>query len=438
MSLINQVYGSLRWKKTDEFCATKLGISLQKYQEIKKQILQTKDLLQKELDASLVELASKRMLELIDDEGIKNEYISDLEDSLAEALASQKEKVIEFKENLDACTAEIKGVAFSEPKSPEEIIRILRIDTNKWKLSSYWNKQKKDHWLISAMVTQKTLDEKDYLKEVIENFQPNYTPVAEVHLNDTFVLPTVGVLSIQDLHFGKEGNIGVVKDFREAVSNLVLRAYKSHRLDKIVYVFGGDLLNMDTFNGSTTKGTPVDNDLRAQEAYNVAFDSLYWSISFIKQFCNNLHVVYLPGNHDRLSSYHMAHALSKCFSTDSNIIFDAEYEERKVITYGDNFFAFEHGDISSKNTPLVYATEFPKEWGSTTFRTCYTGHWHRKKTMEYVSENEVHGFAIKQLPSLSKSDYWHYHNKFTCAKRQAIMEVHDFSKGKVSEFIYTA
>jgi hypothetical protein len=438
MSLINQVYGSLRWKKTDEFCATKLGISLQKYQEIKKQILQTKDLLQKELDASLVELASKRMLELIDDEGIKNEYISDLEDSLAEALASQKEKVIEFKENLDACTAEIKGVAFSEPKSPEEIIRILRIDTNKWKLSSYWNKQKKDHWLISAMVTQKTLDEKDYLKEVIENFQPNYTPVAEVHLNDTFVLPTVGVLSIQDLHFGKEGNLGVVKDFREAVSNLVLRAYKSHRLDKIVYVFGGDLLNMDTFNGSTTKGTPVDNDLRAQEAYNVAFDSLYWSISFIKQFCNNLHVVYLPGNHDRLSSYHMAHALSKCFSTDSNIIFDAEYEERKVITYGDNFFAFEHGDISSKNTPLVYATEFPKEWGSTTFRTCYTGHWHRKKTMEYVSENEVHGFAIKQLPSLSKSDYWHYHNKFTCAKRQAIMEVHDFSKGKVSEFIYTA
>lgn len=438
MSLINQVYGSLRWKKTDEFCATKLGISLQKYQEIKKQILQTKDLLQKELDASLVELASKRMLELIDDEGIRNEYISDLEDSLAEALASQKEKVIEFKENLDACTAEIKGVAFSEPKSPEEIIRILRIDTNKWKLSSYWNKQKKDHWLISAMVTQKTLDEKDYLKEVIENFQPSYTPVAEVHLNDTFVLPTVGVLSIQDLHFGKEGNLDVVKDFREAVSNLVLRAYKSHRLDKIVYVFGGDLLNMDTFNGSTTKGTPVDNDLRAQEAYNVAFDSLYWSISFIKQFCNNLHVVYLPGNHDRLSSYHMAHALSKCFGTDSNIIFDVDYEERKVITYGDNFFAFEHGDISSKNTPLVYATEFPKEWGSTTFRTCYTGHWHRKKTIEYVSENEVHGFAIKQLPSLSKSDYWHYHNKFTCAKRQAIMEVHDFSKGKVSEFIYTA
>ena len=438
MSLIHQVYGSLRWKKTDEFCATKLGISLQKYQEIKKQILQTRELLQNELDTSLVELAGQRMLELIDDEQIKNKYITDLEDQLVEAINQQKEKVVEFKENLDEGTAEIKGVAFAEPKSPEEIIRILKIDTDKWKLSSYWNKQHKDYWLVSAMVTQKTLEGKDLLKHTLENFQPNYTPVAEVHLNDTFVNPTVGVLSIQDLHFGKEGNDAVVKEFREAVSNLTLRAYKSHRLEKIIYVFGGDLLNMDTFHGQTTKGTPVDNDMRAQDAYKQAFDSLYWSISFVKQFCDELHVVYLPGNHDRLSSYHMAHALSKCFSKENNIIFDVEYSERKVITYGSNFFAFEHGDVSSKNTPLVYATEFAKEWGSTLYRTCYTGHWHRKKTVEYVSENEVHGFALKQLPSLSKSDYWHYHNKFTGAKRQAVMEVHDLVKGKITELTYTA
>jgi len=438
MSLIHLVYGSLRWKKTDEFCATKLGVSLQKYQEIKRQILQTRELLQTELDTSLVDLAGKRMLELIDDETIKNQYISQLEDQLVEAINQQKEKVVEWKENLETGTAEIKGVAFAEPKSPEEIIRILKIDTEKWKLSSYWNKQHKEYWLISAMVTQKTTEAKDLLKETLDNFNPSYTPVAEVHLNDTFTFPTVGVLSIQDLHFGKEGNDTVAKDFREAVSTLIYKSYKSHHLDKIVYVFGGDLLNMDTFSGSTTKGTPVDNDLRAQDAYNVAFDSLYWSINFIKQFCEELHVVYLPGNHDRLSPYHMAHALSKCFKGSSNIVFDVEYAERKVITYGSNFFAFEHGDVNSKNTALVYATEFPQEWGSTHYRTCYTGHWHRKKTMEYITENEVHGFAIKQLPSLSKSDYWHYHNKFTGAKRQAIMEIHDRSKGKVSEFIYTA
>jgi hypothetical protein len=438
MSLINQVYGSLRWKKTDEFCATKLGISLQKYQDIKKQILQTRDLLQQELDNQMVSIVGKRMLELIDDEGVKNEYITQLEDNLVDVINQQKEKVVEFKENIDDGTAEIKGIAFAEPKSPEEIIRILKIDTDKWKLSSYWNKQHKDYWLVSAMVTYKKLEPVDHITETLNNFTPNYLPVAKVHINDKFSSPTVGILSIQDLHFGKEGNDTIVEDFKNSIEHLVLKAYSCHRVGKIIYVIGGDLLNMDTFSGLTTKGTPVDSDQRAQDAYNDAFDAMYWSVNYIRQFCEQLEVVYLPGNHDRLSSYHLVHALSKCFVPDPYITFNADYSERKVVTYGDNFFAFEHGDVTKKMTALVYATEFPQEWGATKYRTCYTGHFHTKKVTEFVTDNEVHGFAIKHLPSLSKSDYWHYHNKFTGSKRQAIMEIHDMTKGKVSEFTYTA
>ena len=213
MTLINQVYGSLRWKKTDEVCALRLGISLQKYQEVKKQILQTKDLLQGGIDTSLVELVGRRMLELIDDDTIKNQYISDLENQLVDSINQNKEKVVEWKENLDEGTAEIKGIAFSEPKSPEEIIRILKIDTEKWKLSSYWNKQHKDYWLISAMVTHTTLGPKDLLEQTLLNFNPSYQPVSEVFVNDMFPESTVGVLSIQDLHFGKEYNDTIVEDF---------------------------------------------------------------------------------------------------------------------------------------------------------------------------------------------------------------------------------
>jgi len=438
MTLINQVYGSFKWKKTDDYCASKLGISLQKYQEIKKQILQTKGLLQDELDSQLINIAGQRMMELIDDEAIKSQYISQLEDSLVEAINLNKEKVVEFKENLEEGTAEIKGIAFAEPKSAEEIIRILKIDTDKWKLSSYWNKQHKDYWLVSAMVTQKQLEAKDFLAETIKSFKPVYKPIAEVFINNKFDNPTVGILSIQDLHFGKEGNLDIVKDFKECITNLVMKSYMSHNLEKIVYVIGGDLLNMDTFSGLTTKGTPVDSDLRAQDAYNEAFDAMFWSVNFIKQFCKELEVVYLPGNHDRLSSYHLVHALSKCFTQEISITFNATYAERKVITWGENFFAFEHGDVTKKNTPLVYATEFPLQWGMTSFRTCYTGHFHSKKVVEFVTDNEVHGFSIKHLPSLSKTDYWHYHNKFTGAKRQAVMEIHDLTKGKVSEFTYNA
>jgi hypothetical protein len=398
MTLIEQVKQSLKWKRSNHFCATKLGISIEKYKELKRQLF---------FSNSTVDTISKN-------------------------------KVTEFKEDLENGTAEIKGLSLTEPRTPEEIIELLKIDTKKWKLSSYWNKERQDGWFVSAMVTAIKQESKDYLAQAMANFKPDYQPVLEPIVNNNFHRDSVGIISTQDLHFGKEDNDDIVDHFKEAIKNLVYRAYMSHKLTKIIYVIGGDLLNMDTFSGSTTSGTPVDNSMRAQEAYKKAFDTLYWSISFIKNYCENLHVVYIPGNHDRLSSYHMAHALSKCFDTeDYSIYFDVEYSERKVVVCGHNFFAFEHGDVSKKNTALVYATEFPLSWGGTKHRTCYTGHFHSKKTIEYTTENEHNGFSIKHLPSLCSTDYWHYHNKFIGAKRQAIMEVHDIEKGKVSEFIYT-
>lgn len=437
MNLINLVYDSLKLKKSDAFCATKIGISLEKYRQLKQQITNIKSLVQDDMDGMMKDVINKRMLDIIDDDTILNNYVGELEDQLTDALNQKKERVVEFKEDLEEGTAQIKGVAFAEPKSPEEIIRILKIDTDKWKLSSYWNKQHKDYWLVSAMVTQVKKEPEDLLAKVIENFNPFTQLLPVPKITDKFINPSVAVLSIQDLHFGKEGNDGVIKDFKDAITNLVLRAYHSHMLAKIIYVIGGDLLNMDTFHGTTTNGTQVDNEQRSQKAYEDAFNAMYWSINYLAEFTHDLHVVYLPGNHDRLSSYHLAHALSKCFK-DDRVKFDVDYAERKVITYGNNFFAFEHGDVTKKNTPLVYATEFAKDWGSTTYRTCYTGHFHSKKTIEFVTENEHHGFSVKHLPSLCKSDYWHYHNKFTGAKRQAVMELHDKEKGKISEFVYTA
>lgn len=399
MTVIEQVKAALKWKRSATETAAKLGISVEKFLEIKK----------------LIQLSDVPELPVI-----------------------KTNKVVEFKENIDDGIAEIKGFAVREPRTAEEIIELLKIDTDKWKLSSYWNKETMNGWMVSAMVTRKKLQKEDVLAEAFLSFKPEYQPVTHVHINKNYDNDSVGVLSIQDLHFGKEGNENIVDEFKKAITHLVHRGYMCHHLGKIIYVIGGDLLNMDTFNGTTTSGTAVDNFQRAQDAYKEAFDALYWSINYLKQFCENLHVVYLPGNHDRLSSYHIAHALSKCFDPeDYSLYFDVEYAERKVVAYGNNFFAFEHGDMTKKNTALVYATEFPVLWGRTKYRTCYTGHFHTKKTIEYVTENEHNGFCIKHLPSLCSTDYWHYHNKYTGSKRQAIMEVHDAEKGKVSEFIYT-
>jgi hypothetical protein len=164
----------------------------------------------------------------------------------------------------------------------------------------------------------------------------------------------------------------------------------------------------------------------SSSALDARYDNALASTFVIKQ---------RDGNHDRLSSYHLVHALSKAIQEES-IVWHADYAERKVLTFNNNFFAFEHGDVNTKNSLLVYATEFSEDWGNTKFRTLYTGHYHKKKTIEYITEDEITGFSIKIIPSLSKTDYWHYHNKFIGSKRAAIIEVHDYDNGKIGEFVY--
>ena len=381
---------SLSWKKSNSNCAKRLNLSLAEYLKIKREILKEKKPGNKKTDA----------------------YIN---------------------YDLDNGVAKFEKLVDTKPRTPDEIIKLLEIDTKEWKLSQYWSKEKSDRWLVSALVTKLVKKEEDYLKEIIENFKPDYQPINVKYENNN--TPVCGILSLQDIHFGKLGNEDVDNDYFKALIHLCTQTNLVYKLDKLIYVVGGDILNMDTFSGTTTSGTVIENGMTAADTYKQAFNALYRGIRFLKTVCKELHIVYIPGNHDRLSSYHLAHALSKAIK-EEDIIWDVEYSERKVVMYGKNLFAFEHGDVNTKNSPVVYATEFPEEWGFTCYRTLYTGHYHKKKTTEYITDNEVHGFTTKILPSLSKMDYYHYHNKFTGNKRSAIIDIHNFVDGKIAEFVY--
>ena len=389
-SLIEKIKASFKWKKNSEYCAEKLNITTSDYETLK--------------------------------EIIKAKELSDLNSS-------------SYEYNLEKGEAKMEAISTSEAKSPEEIIKVLNIDTTQWKLSSYWNKQMGDHWRVSAMVTKLKDNEVDDVAELLKNFKPKkYKEVKR--LQTPGKTKTAGVLSLQDIHFGKEGNETIDKDFEETIKDLIERATNSHHLEKLYYVIGGDLINMDTWSGTTTSGTPLDNCMTATEAYVQAFDAIQWSINYLKQFCDKLQVVYIPGNHDRLSSFHLAHGLSKCFD-NKNIMWDVVYLERKVYVYEDNFFAFEHGDVNTKNSLLIYSMEYPKQWGKTLHRTLYTGHYHHKKKIQYITEHENTGFMLKILPSLSRTDYYHYHNKFVGSRRSGVLSLHSPTKGEICELTYS-
>lgn len=428
MNKIREVYKSIvKWKKSDESSANRIGMPLDEYVSLKRQVYKKMLDYRETVDEAIQDAIEKSLLGEV--------CPTKIDFGIYKAI-EEKGGITKAHSDVESGKMTLEAYSSKEPKTAEEIIELLNIDTTKWRLSQYWNKQKGTGWLISALVTQIHKEEVDLLNfyGVLSDYK--FPKVETVFRNkESDVLENVcGILSLQDLHFGKPGNESMSSIAINTVHNLLSKCHNNYNLEKIVLVLGGDALQVDTFNNTTTKGTPVEASMSAQDAYIQAFEGLYLLLTLVRNYANNVHIVFIPGNHDRLSSFHLVHALSQSFANVEGFTFSSQYAERKVMTYGDNMFCFEHGDISKKMTPLVYATEYPMEWGKTTYRTLFTGHMHTKKTTEYVTDNEVHGFTIKVLPSLSATDYWHYHNKFTGNKRAAILELYNPTNGKVAEF----
>ena len=400
-----KVINSLKWKKNSKISAERCNISEDEYLKIKKQVLQ--------------ERKTKRKKSIFFSKAAENAQV-------VEAI------------DLEKGEGKISGTFDHEPKSAEEIIELLKIDTDRWKLSQYWNKQMGDHWRVSALVSQIKNPEEKLFKELLENWKPKTYKLPKVNLKNIVSNdPVCGVISLQDIHFGKEGNDTIDKDFEDTVTYLIQKAAPVNYIERMYFVVGGDLINMDTFDGTTTSGTGLDNCMPATKAYMQAFDAMHWAINYIKAYCKELVVVYVPGNHDRLSSFHLVHALSKSIISDE-IVWDTKYEERKVHVWHNNFNAFEHGDKRSKNNPLIYASEYPKQWGATTNRTLFKGHIHTDRKVEYMTSNETAGFIEKTLPSLGKTDYYHYSNKYVGNRRSGKLELQHPTMGNICELTYQA
>lgn len=359
MNVINQVYDTLKWKKNDQFCADKLEIPLKKYQVLKEQILYVKDMVREEADEKLKEVINKKILTLLDDEAVKAEYITALEDHVVDCMNQRKDKVIEFSENLEEGTANIKGVAFSEPKSPEEIIRVLKIDTDKWKLSNYWNKEHKDYWLVSALVTRKNADELsiEEAEQIIDrvfcdkNFQPIYN-YPDVHNGKALFIYT------SDKHIAAyvdHQRAIYANDFDELnydarmklIIHEVLYLHTIHGSFQDVYVIDlGD--KMDGLNGYTTRGGhKLPQNMSNRKAFETALtvEKAFYDRLFTSGVAEQYHVIHnANSNHGGDFDYMVNRALE--------IYVQQKYPDVKTrvmekfiehLTYGKHTILLTHG-----------------------------------------------------------------------------------------------
>lgn len=246
----------------------------------------------------------------------------------------------------------------------------------------------------------------------------------------------LGVIGLFDVHLGKlawhrdtENNYDLniaSKRFSNAVSELIDHA-RGKQVARWLVPVGSDYFHIDNSRNTTYAGTPQDVDGR----YAKIFEIGYWGwVSGIEKMLTvaPVDVLYLPGNHDPTTSYHLCREIKTHFRNVSQVNVDVEPTSRKYYSYGCNLLGFTHGDmIKPDKLPNLMAKERRKEHATATCTDWFIGHLHARKAWISKPIDTYEGSTIRVVKSLSGTDKWHFDNGYIDDQQAA--EVFFYEKG---------
>jgi hypothetical protein len=162
----------------------------------------------------------------------------------------------------------------------------------------------------------------------------------------------------------------------------------------------GDWLHFDSLASITpTSGHLLDADSRFPKVVAVATRILRHVID--RALKNHAQVIVLmaEGNHDMASSVWLRHLFGLLYENEPRVtVIDSELPYY-VYVHGLTFLGFHHGHLTKNDQlPLLFAAQFPKEWGATTKRYGHTGHRHHKEIKEHS------GMTIMQHTTIAARD----------------------------------
>lgn len=405
-SLLNQLKELLRRKRSKQWYAGKLNITVEEVNELIK------------------ELRGKKY-----DEGDK--FLDNATNSkqFEEALrkVSNEQGTIESTITLDY-----------EPKNDIELAQLHKIDLEKYIITNYWSKVLPSGKFTSSIFSKRK-GPQDYtaddFSKFLENYKSNYIPIPSPETRKHW--STVDIeLSLSDYHLGKRYVDGDndpetrAKRFVNIAESLTEKVRSIYDINKVVFPISNDFFHTDNYQNTTTNGTPQDIILDYASEYEMGFNILVDTIKMLKANAKHVEVILVQGNHDRTKSYYLAHALDIFFKKDDNISFVREEGLIKATVVGNTFIGFHHGNCKIDALPLLFATHptYSKWFGDAKYREVHTGDKHH-----YMAK-EIKGVRIQQMPSLSGTDRWHKDNNFVHSVRAALALVYDNEVGKVAEF----
>lgn len=219
-----------------------------------------------------------------------------------------------------------------------------------------------------------------------------------------------------------------VQRVKEGVEG-ILEKTKGFPIDKILFIAGNDILNIDTPKRTTTSGTPQDTDVNWYRGFLMAKE-LY--IDVLKRLIevSDVHFVHNPSNHDWQHSWFLADVIQTYFKDCSNITFDCTLMHRKYFTYGKNLIGSTHGDGAKQaDLPLLMAHE-SEDWSKCKHKYVYSHHVHHKTAKDYM------GVCVESLRSPSSADGWHSRNGYQHSPQAIEGFLHSKEHGQIARITH--
>ena len=273
-------------------------------------------------------------------------------------------------------------------------------------VSTYYNKEGKPtgQW-VKASLSQQALA--DALRETVDGFKDEIPPVVSIAAPAASEEQLCNLYTFTDYHLGmlawhQEGgsdwSVSIAeKTIIAALAQMVNQSPNAHTA---VLNIQGDFLHTDGKMPVTpTSKHVLDADSRFPKIRRAAIRIIRSLMNICLQRHQDVHLIIAEGNHDEESSGWLAD------------MFAVHYEEEPRVTVNDSvlpFYVFEWGKImlgvhhghkvKNENLPLLFAAQFPEEWGRTKHREIHCGHRHHR------DEKEYNGVVVVQHPTLAARD----------------------------------
>jgi hypothetical protein len=273
-------------------------------------------------------------------------------------------------------------------------------------VSTYYNSEGKPsgQW-VKASLTHEAL--MDAMRETVKGFKDEIPPAVSTVAPVASEEQLCNLYTFTDYHLGmlawhQEGgsdwNVSLAE--KTIITALVQMVNQSPNAHTGVLNIQGDFLHTDGKTPVTPTAKHVlDADSRFPKIRRAAIRIIRSLVNICLQRHQEVYLIIAEGNHDEESAGWLADLFAVHYEEEPRVTVNDSILPFYVFEWGNTMLGVHHGHkVRNENLPLLFAAQFPQEWGRTTRREIHCGHRHHR------DEKEYNGVTVVQHPTLAARD----------------------------------